>query len=130
MVFSCRLAPWAARAANARASREIQPGPQARHARRIRHARAALEAPDNNIAGGPIWSARQRRLNPLGCGRRLRWVSNGAKQAIATAWCVSAIPTLYLLDHRGVIRCKWAGAPEAKVVDEVVAQLLEEAERK
>jgi len=49
-------------------------GPQARHARRIRHARAALEAaPDNNIAGGPSWSARQRRLNPLGCGRRLRW---------------------------------------------------------
>jgi len=29
--------------------------------------------PDNNIAGGPFWSARQRRLNPLGCGRRLRW---------------------------------------------------------
>jgi len=65
---------WAARAANARAAREIQPGPQARHARRIRHARAALEAPDNNIAGGPSWSARQRRLNPSGCGRRLRWV--------------------------------------------------------
>jgi len=65
---------WAARAANARAAREIQPGPQSRHARRIRHARAALEAPDNNIAGGPVWSARQRRLNPVGCGRRLRWL--------------------------------------------------------
>jgi len=52
---------------------KFQPGPQSRHARRIRHARAALEAPDNNIAGGPFWSARQRRLNPSGCGRRLRW---------------------------------------------------------
>jgi len=33
---------------------------------RPRQARAALEAPDNNIAGGPFWSSRQRRHQPLG----------------------------------------------------------------
>jgi hypothetical protein len=33
----------------------------------------------------------------------------------ATRWNLSATPTFYVIDHRGVIRYKWAGAPGAKV---------------
>jgi len=64
----------AASAANHRAARKFGDGVDLPW-RSSRSFRAALEAPDNNIAGGPVWSARQRRLNPLGCGRRLRWVA-------------------------------------------------------
>ena len=30
---------------------------------------------------------------------------------IATKWNLSATPTFYVIDHQGVIRYKWAGAP-------------------
>jgi hypothetical protein len=46
---------------------------------------------------------------------------------IATRWRVRGWPTLYLLDHRGVIRQKFAGPPGEKL-DAAVAVLLREAE--
>ena len=47
---------------------------------------------------------------------------------IASKWNVSATPTLYILDHKGVIRYKWAGSPRAKASDASVAKLIQEAE--
>jgi hypothetical protein len=44
---------------------------------------------------------------------------------IATKWNHSATPTLYVIDHNGVIRYKWAGAPGEKVMDAALAQLIE-----
>jgi hypothetical protein len=48
--------------------------------------------------------------------------------AIATRWNVSATPTLYLLDHRGVIRHKWLGSPGAAAIDKAVEVLIQGAE--
>ena len=48
---------------------------------------------------------------------------------IARAWNVSATPTFYLLDNRGVIRRRWAGPPPKRVLDEAVEALLRAAER-
>ncbi|MBI1899654.1 MAG: TlpA family protein disulfide reductase [Planctomycetia bacterium] len=49
--------------------------------------------------------------------------------AIATRWNLTSTPTLYVIDHRGVIRHKWLGAPGEKVIDAALDKLIEEAER-
>ena len=38
-------------------------------------------------------------------------------------------PTFYLLDHKGVIRRKWVGAPGEKAIDAALEKLIPEAER-
>ena len=47
---------------------------------------------------------------------------------IATRWNRSATPTFYLIDHKGVIRYKWAGPPGEKVMDAALGRLIKEAE--
>jgi hypothetical protein len=47
---------------------------------------------------------------------------------IATRWNLSATPTLYAIDHAGVIRYKWAGAPGEKVLDAALEKLIQAAE--
>ena len=48
---------------------------------------------------------------------------------IATKWNLSATPTFYLIDHEGIIRHKWTGAPGEKVMDAALEKLIKEAER-
>jgi hypothetical protein len=48
--------------------------------------------------------------------------------AIATAWNLSATPTMYVLDHKGVIRYKWAGAPGERAIDAALEKLVGAAE--
>jgi hypothetical protein len=47
---------------------------------------------------------------------------------IAAAWNLRGTPTLFLLDHQGVIRYKWLGSPGPKKIDAAVAALIKEAE--
>jgi peroxiredoxin len=58
---------------------------------------------------------------------KLGWRSF-ADRAIAGKWHVSATPTLYLIDHRGVIRRKWVGNPGEKALEAAIESLLQEAE--
>jgi hypothetical protein len=37
-------------------------------------------------------------------------------------------PTFYILDHKGVIRQKWVGAPGEKAIDAALERLIPEAE--
>jgi protein-disulfide isomerase len=53
---------------------------------------------------------------------------NAGAGPIATKWNLSATPTFYVIDHKGVIRYKWAGAPGEKVMDEALGKLIKEAE--
>ena len=46
---------------------------------------------------------------------------------IPTEWGVQGFPTLYLIDHKGVIRKSWLGGPEEKELDELVDKLVAEA---
>src|SRR5262249_31753064 len=46
---------------------------------------------------------------------------------IATAFQVRGWPTLYLLDHKGVIREKWVGSPGNEVMDKEIDKLVKEA---
>jgi hypothetical protein len=48
--------------------------------------------------------------------------------AITTKWNFPATPTLYVLDHKGVIRHKWVGSPGEKTTDAALDRLIKEAE--
>jgi hypothetical protein len=48
---------------------------------------------------------------------------------ISNAWNLMGTPTVFLLDHRGVIRYSRRGIPDAKAIEKVLTKLVEEAER-
>jgi|SRR5579884_2764093 len=52
----------------------------------------------------------------------------GTAGPISTKWNVRGWPTLYVLDHKGVIRYKWLGSPGEKVMDKAIEKLVKEAE--
>ena len=48
--------------------------------------------------------------------------------AIAKKWNLAGTPTIYLIDHKGVIRHKWLGGARENVIDKAVEELIQEAE--
>jgi len=48
--------------------------------------------------------------------------------AIAKKWNLAGTPTIYLIDHKGVIRHKWLGGAREKVIDKAVEELIQEVE--
>ena len=54
---------------------------------------------------------------------------NAGAGPIARKWNLSATPTFYLIDHKGVIRYKWAGAPGEKVMNAALDKVIQEAEK-
>jgi hypothetical protein len=47
---------------------------------------------------------------------------------ISKTYQVKGFPTLFLIDHKGVIRQKWVGNPGDAVLDQVIDALVREAE--
>jgi Thioredoxin-like len=54
---------------------------------------------------------------------------DGTNGPIPNKWNVKGWPTLYLLDHKGVIRHKFLGNPGDKKLDELIEELVKEAEK-
>ena len=54
---------------------------------------------------------------------------DGQGGAVTKAFRVRAFPTLYLIDHTGVIRNKWVGNPGDEKLEKAVEDLVKEAER-
>ena len=55
------------------------------------------------------------------------WWDNGG--SIAQEWNVSGFPTLFLIDHKGMIRWHAVGVPEdLKQMDQLIERLVKEAE--
>ena len=52
----------------------------------------------------------------------------GTGVPISKAWAVRGWPTLYLIDHEGVIRKRWVGAPPAAVLSREVEKAVAAAE--
>jgi hypothetical protein len=74
-----------------------------------------------------------KQLKELMQKQKITWRSfvdagNAGAGPIATKWSLTATPTFYLIDHMGVIRHKWAGAPGEKVIDEALHRLIQAAE--
>lgn len=47
---------------------------------------------------------------------------------IGSAWNLTGTPTIFVLDHKGVIRFRWRGITDENVIYEVLNKLLKEAE--
>jgi hypothetical protein len=58
------------------------------------------------------------------------WNGGSTSGPISRRWAVTGWPTLYLIDHKGVIRKKWVGSPGDKVMDAEIDKLVKEAEAK
>ncbi len=52
----------------------------------------------------------------------------GTGGPISSDWNVRGWPTLFLIDHKGILRYKWVGNPGDKVMDEAIDKLVKEAE--
>jgi hypothetical protein len=65
---------------------------------------------------------------------KLNWRSyadHGGKSGfgpICAKWNLQGTPTLFVLDHKGVIRYRWLGSPGEKKIDEAIHTLIKEAE--
>ena len=54
---------------------------------------------------------------------------DGTSGPIAKEWNVQGWPTLYIIDHKGIIRHKYLGSPGDKVLDEAIEKLVADAEK-
>ena len=85
------------------------------------------------LIGVHIGGLNAKQLKEVMDKQQITWRSfvdagNAGAGPIATKWNLSATPTLYVIDHKGVIRYKWAGAPGEKVIDAALDQLIKVAE--
>lgn len=86
------------------------------------------------LIGVHIGGSDAKQLKELMTKEKITWRSfvdagNAGTGAIATKWNVSATPTFYLIDHMGVIRYRWAGAPGATVMDAALEETIKAAEQ-
>lgn len=54
------------------------------------------------------------------------WWDDG--RSIAGQWDVEVLPTLFLIDHKGVVRWRCEGVPNLKQMDELIVKWVKEAE--
>jgi hypothetical protein len=86
------------------------------------------------LIGVHIGGANAKQLKDVIEKNKITWRSfvdagNAGAGPIATKWNLSATPTFYAIDHKGVIRYKWAGAPGERAVDAALERLINTAEQ-
>jgi hypothetical protein len=84
------------------------------------------------LVGVHVGGSTAKQLKEIMDKEKLPWRSfvdlgNAGTGEIATRWNHSATPTFYLIDHRGVIRSKWAAPPGTKVLDAALEKLIQAA---
>ncbi len=57
----------------------------------------------------------------------VHWWDNGQETAVMKKYRVRAFPTLYLIDHTGVVKHKWVGNPGNDKIDAAVEELVKAA---
>jgi protein-disulfide isomerase len=85
------------------------------------------------LIGVHIGGLNAKQLKDVVDKQKITWRSfvdagNAGAGPIATKWNLSATPTIYVIDHKGVIRYKWAGAPGEKVMNAALDKLIQAAE--
>lgn len=59
----------------------------------------------------------------------VHWWDNGQENKVMKLYRVRAFPTMYLIDHTGVIRHKWVGSPGNDKLDAAIEALVKAAEK-
>ncbi len=57
------------------------------------------------------------------------WFDGPPGGPLSEEWKVTAFPTLFLIDAKGMVRNKYEGAPSAEELDGAIEALLREAEK-
>jgi peroxiredoxin len=71
----------------------------------------------------------RRTLQKAQAKYNLNWRSWADEdKSIALQWNAEQLPTLFLLDHKGVVRWQEIGVPDPKELDQQIEQLVREAE--
>ena len=68
-----------------------------------------------------------RKVKEVMDKEKLNWRSFAYREAINAKWNPST-PGYYVIDHKGVIRHKWVGAPGEKAIDTALEKLINEVE--
>jgi hypothetical protein len=92
-----------------------------------------LKAKPFALLGVHVGGTTVKQLKKVMEKERITWrsfvdVGNAGAGPIATRWNLSATPTFYVIDSKGVIRYKWAGPPGEKVMDAALDKLIKAAE--
>jgi hypothetical protein len=65
--------------------------------------------------------------------RQITWRSfknaQSGKPSHSDDWNLEGWPTLYLIDHQGIIRKKWVGSPGEKIIDQSIEELVAAMEK-
>ena len=73
-----------------------------------------------------------KELKPVLEKEQITWRSfqnqKGKDGVISDHWGVQGWPTLYVIDHKGVIRHKWLGSPGDEEMDKAIDELVKAAE--
>jgi hypothetical protein len=78
-----------------------------------------------------------RKLKAVMDKEKLTWRTFADDGSIVGTWNLPGTPTLYVIDHKGVIRHKWVGSPSdyklgglpgSKAIDSALEKLLKLAE--
>ena len=85
------------------------------------------------LIGVHIGGLNAKQLKKVMDSEKITWRSfvdarSAGAGPLATRWNLSATPTTYVIDHKGVIRYKWAGAPGEKVMNAALDKLIHAAE--
>jgi thioredoxin-related protein len=59
---------------------------------------------------------------------KLNWRSWWDNGSIARQWNVRGFPTLFLIDHQGMVRWQSEGVPDLERMEELIERLVKEAE--
>jgi hypothetical protein len=78
-----------------------------------------------------------KKLKAVMDKEKLTWRTFADDGSIVGTWNLPGTPTLYVIDHKGVIRHKWVGSPadyklgglpDEKVIDSALQKLIKAAE--
>jgi hypothetical protein len=81
------------------------------------------------LIGVNSWTHEPGELKQAMTKEQINWRSFDDSGAINAQWNSPYTPAYYLMDHKGIIRGKWAGKPSEKSIDAVLEKLIQEAER-
>jgi hypothetical protein len=57
------------------------------------------------------------------------WDGGSTEGSISTRWVIRGWPTLYLIDHKGIVRAKYVGLRGEKILDDEIEKLIAEVEK-
>jgi thiol-disulfide isomerase/thioredoxin len=57
----------------------------------------------------------------------VHWWDNGPESPVLQKYRIHAFPSLFLIDHNGIVREKWVGSPGNEKIDKAVEELVKEA---